>query len=637
MDIVKFSIEKPAASIVATILIVLFGIIGLMKMPYQLSPSVVSPEITVQTVWEGATPYEIERDIIEEQEKVLKGIPGLKELESTSSNGMGSITLTFSVGTNIDDALLRVSNKLNEVRQYPTNADKPVINATGAATSPVIWMILKSLDGNDKPVGTYKTYFENEVKQYLERVEGVADLFMRGGIDDEMHIYVIPEKLAAYGLTISNVTEALQRENVNVSAGTLGVERRNFRIRTVAEFKSPKEIEEVVLKSDGMRQVKIKDIATVSFGYKKRTDAMFHNHKEGIAVGVKPVPGANVLELTDNVHKVVEMLNAEKLKPRGIQLEWVYDQRKYIRGAIDLVKDDIIIGGILAVIVLMVFLRSLSSVTVVAIAIPISIIGTFIVMHWADRTLNVVSLAGLSLAIGTFIDNAIVVLENIDRHSRMGKPSAIAAYDGAKEVTGAIVASTLTNIAVFLPVVFVQEEAGQLFRDIAIAITTATCVSLFASLSVIPMLASFFYKSTGTKTSILDKIGTFFIDLFMAIARTASAKWWSRIFTVIILVSLSMGITMALFPKMEYLPQGNRNLVINILIPPPGLSLKEREAIGDHIFNFTKPHFRKDSEGIPGIRQLFYIGAEELMLFGAMSTDEQRAGALIPLFMKTIG
>ncbi|MFC1578736.1 efflux RND transporter permease subunit, partial [Thermodesulfobacteriota bacterium] len=220
MDPIRFSIEKPVTVIVGILLVILFGLIGLASLPYQLSPTVIEPEITVTTTWPGATPYEIEREIIEEQEKVLKGIPGLTELESSSFNSQGSVTLKFSIGTDVNGALLRVSNKLDEVPAYPENVDKPIITATGAATSPVIWMVLKTRDGNANSTYTYRTFFENNIRQYLERTEGVADLFIGGGIEKEMHIIVKPERLAAYGLTIADLINVLRTENINVSAGT---------------------------------------------------------------------------------------------------------------------------------------------------------------------------------------------------------------------------------------------------------------------------------------------------------------------------------------------------------------------------------------------------------------------------------
>jgi HAE1 family hydrophobic/amphiphilic exporter-1 len=290
----------------------------------------------------------------------------------------------------------------------------------------------------------------------------------------------------------------------------------------------------------------------------------------------------------------------------------------------------------------LIFLRSFTSTIIVATAIPISIIGTFIFMNLLDRNLNVVSLAGIAFAVGMLIDSAIVVLENIDRHRSMGKSAFKSAYDGAREVWGAILASTLTTIAVFLPVVFMQEEAGQLFRDIAIAVTSAVALSLFVSVSVIPMFSKQLFKLIGRKQrspkskSPLGSLGNLIQNGIMWLVKLATRNWMTRMATVLCFSIFSIYGAILLMPKMEYLPQGNRNLVINILIPPPGLSFNERKAIGEHIYQMNAPYFGKDKDGFPGIKNMFYVGAEQIMLFGAISTHEQRAGELIPLFMRTI-
>ncbi len=610
-------------------------------MPYQLSPDVTVPEIEVRTFWPGATPYEIERDIIEEQERALKGIPGLTEMESSAYNAQGSVTLRFNIGTDVDDALLRVSNKLNEVPSYPENVEKPVINATGAATSPVIWIIMKSDKDNPNHISTYKTFFENEVRQYLERVEGVADLFIGGGRERQMHVIVDPGKLSSHSLTIGAFINVLRAENIDVSAGTMGVGRRNYRIRTVAQFRSPEDIENIILKSDGQRRIKVSDVARVEFGFEKKTVAMIHNSRDGIAIGVKPEPGTNILDMTKRTEVAVNWLNKEKMKPNQIYLDWVYDQRPYIQGAIDLVKRNILIGGILAIIVLLVYLRSLSSTIVVATAIPISVIGTFIIMDAFGRNLNVVSLAGIAFAVGMLVDNAIVVLENIDRHRQMGKSPFQAAYDGAREVWGAVLASTLTTVAVFLPVVFVQEEAGQLFRDIAIAVSCAVVLSLFVSVSVIPMLSEKLFSTIGRKKitnneNALTTLGSKLINMIMTLVHLAVNSTRSRLVTVSMLTALSIISAMILIPKMEYLPQGNRNLVISLLIPPPGLSYQEKRNIGDQFFEATKDLIGKDHNGLPGIENMFYVGADRIDIAGATSMHMDRAGELVPLFMKNI-
>jgi len=640
MDIVKFSIKKPVTILVGIILVVLFGIISLQTLPYQLSPTVVEPVITVTTTWRGATPYEMEREIIEEQEKTLKGIPGLTEMESEAFNGQSNITLTFKLGTNVDDALLRVSNKLNEVPSYPDNADKPIISATGAATSPVIWIILKADEDNPRHIETYRTFFENEIRQHLERVEGVADLFIGSGVDQQMQIIVRPEQLAAYGLTINDVIRGVQGENVNVSAGNMGVGRRDFRIRTTGEFNSEEDIADVVLVSTGEKRVTIGDVAEVRDGYSKRESTVIHNGEGGIAVGVKPEPGTNILEMTERVEEIVKWLNAEKLAPQNISFEWVYDQRRYINAAIDLIKQNILIGGMLAIIVLLVYLRSIRSTLVVATSIPISIIGTFIFMNLMGRNLNVVSLAGIAFAVGMLVDNAIVVIENIDRHRKMGKSAFEAAYDGTREVWGAIIASTLTTVAVFLPVVFIQEEAGQLFRDIAIAVVAAVSLSLVVSMTVIPMFSFKLFSVSAKKAKKgkgkLAGFGGRLAAGLMHIVSLATRNWATRISTVALLILLAIGSVVFLMPQTDYLPQGNRNFVLSILVPPPGLSQQERQEIGENLFDMAAPHMKKEHDGLPGILNMFYVARESIMLFGAMSTDWERAADLLPLFRRMI-
>lgn len=662
MDIVGTAIRKPVGVLVGVILVSMFGIVALLSLPYQLSPNVTEPVITVTTTWVGATPYEMERDIIEEQEKVLKGIPGLTKMESSNYNSRSELTLKFEIGTEIDKALLRVSNKLNEVPSYPDDADRPIISATGAATSPVIWMILKTKEGNPRDISTYLTFFENEVRQYIERVNGVADLFMGGGREDEMHIVVDPVKLASYNLTVTELISVLQRENVSVSAGTLGVGRRDFRIRTPAEFKSPEDIESVVISSSGQYRVTLADVATVSKGNEKAEVVMLQHNTPGMAVGVKPEPGTNILSMTEDVRTVVNELNEGVLADQGVYLDWVYDQTPYINGAIDLVQRNIIIGSILAIVVLFVFLQSFSSTIIVAVSIPVSIVGAFIMFAAAGRSLNIVSMAGISFAVGMLVDNAIVVLENIDRHRSMGKTPFKAAYDGANEVWGAVLASTLTTVAVFLPVVFMEQEAGQLFKDIAIAVTCAIFLSLFVSVLVIPMLANQFYRIAGLKKERKEAkaltdggprkpaglslakralkpvtyLGGRASEFIMGLLRLSLRNWTTQLVTVVGLTAVSVLMVVTMFPKMEYLPQGNRNFILSILIPPPGLSYEERADIGHFVFEQVEPHYGERVGEIPGIQEMFFVSAPTINIFGAMSTEEQNSRGLIPLFTRVL-
>ncbi len=640
MDIIKYSIGKPVSVTVAVILVVMFGLLGLKKLPVQLTPDVETPQITVSTVWGGATPYEIEKEIIENQEEALKGLQGLTEMESSSFNSFGEITLSFQIGTDLDDALLRVSNKMNEVSNYPENADRPVIEAAGAQSSPVIWMLLKTTPENKEHINHFKTFFEDNVRQHLERVKGVGSLLVFGGTENELHVTIDAEKMARHNITINQIIDAVRKANQDAAAGVLGVGKKNYRIRTVSQFQTAADALDVVIFDNGINRVYLRDVARVSDGYKKEDGAILHNGVQGIVVGVRKEQGANVLEMSDELEKKVKWLNDGLLAQNNVYIDWVYDQRPYINTAINLVKKNVMIGGMLAITVLLLFLRSFTATVTTAVAIPISAIGTFVFLWILGRNLNVVSLAGISFAVGMLVDNSIVVLENIDRHRKMGKKAFAAAYEGAKEVWGAVLASTATTVAVFLPVIFIQEEAGQLFRDIAIAITFSILLSLFVSISVIPTLIHQFYKrKKNRKPGRLQKskVGPIFVAVLMKLSNFCLKNSFTRVATIVLFTSFSLGLTVWLLPSAEYLPQGNRNLILNILIPPPGYSVEKLKDMGHYIYNEAKPYFEEDGkDGIPQIRQMFYVGADRFNLFGGLSVHETRAKEMMPLFTRII-
>lgn len=646
MNIIKFSIDNPVSVTVGVLLVTLFGVISLLRMPYQLAPRVEEPVIEVETIWPGATPYEIERDIVEEQEKVLKGIPGLYEMESSSYNNRASIDLRFTLDTRIDEALLRVSNKLDEVPEYPQNVDKPVVNAQGTETSPVVWMILRTREGNDANIYHYLTFFEDEVRQHFERIPGVADVWSSGGSAKQMQVLVKPYLLASHQLTIDAVVNALRAENANVSAGVLGVGRRDYRIRTVAEFRSVEDIKDVVLRSDGERRVTVGDVADVEVGYEKLTTPTYADGKPAISCGVSPEPGVNILELTDKVEQAFNELNEGKLKNAGLQLDWVSDQRPYINGAIELVRHDVIVGGLLAVAVLLIFLRSAAPTIVVSSSIPICIIGTFIFIYASGGTLNVVSLAGLAFSVGMFVDNSIVVLENIDRHRLMGKSPTDSACEGTREVWGAVVASSLTNVAVFLPIVFLKQEAGQLFREIAVAISAGVMISLLVCATVIPALSKQVYSwrmansldlAKSPRFDVFGRVGGVLASLCTRLLRgLVMRNHVTRLATVIVVTGAAVLVTYALFPKMEYLPEGNRDIIFNQIVPPPGLSYEARAEIGMQFYEYLKPYYEAGHEGYPGIASMFFMGRGSTLFCIVRSKDQARTRELVPLCQQAI-
>lgn len=640
MDIIRFFIHKPVTVAVGVIITIMFGLIGIQKLPMQLTPDVETPLITVNTAWYGATPYEIEKEIIEKQEKVLKGLQGLTKMESSSYNGLGTVTLSFKIGTNLDDALLRVSNKMSEVGNYPENVTKPTIESSGANSSPIIWMILKTNPDNKHHINTFRTFFEDNVRQHLERINGVGSLLVFGGTDTTLDIIIDAQKMARYNVSINQIITSVRKANQNISAGVLGIAKKNYRIRTISQFQTHEDALNVVIFDDGIKRVYLKDVAQAEQGYKKESASVLHSGNQVIVVAVRNEKGANVLDMTDAVEKAVIHLNETILTDNKLTLQMVYDQRPYINTATNLVKRNIIIGSLLAIGVLLIFLRSIRSTLITGIAIPISAVGCFAFLWLLGRNLNVVSMAGISFAVGMLVDNSIVVLENVDRHRKLGKSSFDAAYEGTKEVWGAVLASTATTIAVFLPVIFIQEEAGQLFRDIAIAITSSIFLSLVVSISVIPALYNLFYR----KNNIINNgkfqksvIGSLLAGIILKFSNMCMKSIGTRLATVIIFTSLSIGLTYWLMPSAEYLPQGNRNLILNILIPPPGYSVAKLKSIGKYIYKETEPYFKEDGkDGFPQIKHMFFVGADRITLFGGISTHETRARELIPLFNRVM-
>ena len=643
MDIIKYSLHKPVTITVAVILILIFGLLALQQLPLQLTPHVSEAKISILTAWPGASPREIEQDIIEEQELVIKNTPGLLIYESKAQDNLGTITLTFKLGTNINKALLEVSNKLTEVDNYPINVEKPIIKSTGESSSPVIWTMLRTLPENPNDIDTYKTYLDDHVREHIERVPGVAELFLLGGTKKQMQVTLDVNLLAKYKLSIDDIIGKIQRHNQDISAGSIDIDRRNYRIRTTAQFRSATSIQELILLSDNDRQIKLKDVSDVSHGYAIANSLAAIEGVKGLIIGVKPENDTNLVELSNNVEQVVNNLNSHQLKEMGLKIDWLHDKRHYIQGSIDLVQKNILIGGILAIAVLLLFLRTISSTAVVALAIPISIISTFIILHFMGRSLNTISLAGISFSVGMLVDSAIVVLENIDRHKKMGKTFFMAAYEGTNEVWGALIASALTTVAVFLPIIFLQNEAGQLFKDIAIAVTAAVSFSLFVSISVIPMLWNQLmlfhphdsHQETG-KQSLIAKFGNWVSSIFMTLISHILQTRSKRILTILSLTFLSALSVYSLFPKMEYLPQGNRNLYFNIMIPPPGLSYQEKKSIGDSIYKQLKPYINQSTDGYPSIERLFYVASGDFMIFGAIAHDDSRIKELKPLLIPIV-
>jgi HAE1 family hydrophobic/amphiphilic exporter-1 len=655
MRFVETSIRQPVGVAVGVLLIALFGFIGFFSIPIQLTPTVDRPRITVETTWRGASPQEVENEIVDEQEDQLKSIDRLVRLTSESKDGVGTVILEFEVGTDIDAALLKVSNKLNQVPEYPPEADRPVISNVDLRANAIAWFILRPKSDGAVNISHLHDFAEDFIKPRLERVKGVATSNVFGGQDRELRVEIDPYALAARGITIPQLGAVLARENQNISAGDFEEGKRRYVIRTVPEFRSPQEVENVVVTYDHGKPVYVRDIAKVRLDYSDAEFVVRQNGHAALAINALRATGSNVIETMHGIRQAVAELNAGVIGERGLTLTQVYDETEYIDSAIGLVESNIVVGGALAVLVLMVFLRSFSSTLIVGLAIPISAVGTFLGMSLLGRNLNVISLAGLAFAVGMLVDNSIVVLENIYRHRQMGKSRWQAAYDGSVEVWGAVLASTLTTIAVFLPVVFVQDEAGQLFRDIAIAISVAVGLSLVVSMTVIPTLAARILRVSdeGEAERPQRTFGNLWGLLWYAawlVDATAACVYWlcgsvsRRLLVVGVLTMLALGGSWFLMPDAEYLPEGNRNLLLGILLPPPGYNLEEFEAIGRSIENDLRP-FWETQPGSPEaatlhgplIRNFFYVARGRQVFMGVIARRPEEVRGLIPVVYRALG
>ena len=606
MDPIRLAIERPIAVIAAVLMAVLFGALALTTIPIQLIPDVRKPVIEIRTTWPGAAPAEVEREIVNEQEDVLKGLVGLESIISRSETGSEIVTLEFAIGTNMDRALLLVSNRLDRVGSYPDEANEPTLETSGSDDNPIAWIILKRAEGNTREMSTYGDFAEDIIKSRLERVEGVAGINVFGGVSRELQVLVDPERLAAYRLTIPDVVNRLRAENISLSAGDVDEGKRRYVVRAEGELNTIEAIRNVVIRSNLQAggRVFVHDIAQVQFGYGEPIARIRHKGDPAIAVNAVRETGANVIETMEGLRSEIQALVEGPLAREGLTFEQVYDETIYIDGAIDLVIQNIWIGGLLAAGVLLLFLRSGRATLVVSVAIPVSIVASFVAMAAMGRTLNVISLAGIAFAVGMVVDAAIVVLENIYRLRQQGLPPREAAYKGAAQVWGAILVSALTTVMVFIPILVMELEAGQLFRDIAVAISVSVMLSLVVAVTVVPALCAKMLGGGKAKLSVLplpviDHIGRAFGWLMQSYTRLTVGFRGIGMLVVAGITGTAIAGAWMFLPKLEYLPEGNRNLVFGIILPPPGYNLDTTTTIAKRIENVARPLWEKEETGNP--------------------------------------
>lgn len=532
--LIEFATRRRVTVAMVTITFVLFGLIALSSLKVNLLPDLSYPTLTVRTEYTGAAPAEIETLVSEPVEEAVGVVKGLRKLKSVSRTGQSDVVLEFAWGTDMDQASLEVRDKM-EVVQLPLEAKKPVLLRFNPSTEPILRLALTSKRDGDslRALTMLRRYADDDLKKKLEPVEGVAAVKIGGGLEDEIQVEIDQQKLAQLNLPIETVVQRLQQENINISGGRLEEGSQRYLVRTVNQFATVDEIREMLVTTQaagggaaasaaaemarvaattgnaaamaaaasvqnanssgsgnvaGGMPVRLKDVAVVRQGHKEREAIIRLGGREAVELAIYKEGDANTVATADAIQaKLREIKNQ---MPADFELATIDDQSQFIRNAISDVKLDAVIGGVLAILVIFLFLRDGWSTFVIGLSLPVSIIATFFFMDQLDLSLNVMSLGGLALATGLVVDDSIVVLESIAKARERGLGILDAAIAGTREVSMAVVASTLTTIAVFLPLVFVEGIAGQLFRDQALTVALAIAISLVVAMTLIPMLSS---------------------------------------------------------------------------------------------------------------------------------------------------
>ncbi len=654
MNLIDVSLRRPTAVVAAVLMVIVFGLVALRTIPIQLTPDVRRPIIDVRTNWPGAAPVEVEREITNRLEEELGGIEGLIEFTSRSRQGQSRIRLEFGVGYDLNKGLLLVSNRLAGISNLPAEADDPRLLTRGSEDTPIAYFAILRRPGNTRDMETYGDFIENVVVDRLERVPGVAGVDYRGGSRRELRIIVHPEKMARYGLTVPDVLTRLRGASASFSAGAVEEGKRRYVVRTEGEIKTAAQARAVVLRTevDGVSgrvsRVTVGDIADVEFGYKAPTSFRRYLGEETITLSAVRETGANVIETMRGIRKAIKELNDFVLPRENLTLTQVYDETVYINSAIALVRQNIWLGGTLAVLVLLLFLRSFRATLVVALAIPVSVVGAFVAMAALGRSINVISLAGIAFAVGMVVDAAIVVLENIYRHRQLGKSTVEAAFIGAKEVWPAVLASALTTVVVFAPLLVLELQVGQLFRDIAVAISVAVLLSLLVSVTVVPALSKRLLARVGEEQGkrlslpLIDSFARGFVELVMWFTRAVTRSKMTALIVVAVVCGGATMFTIWALPPLDFLPDGNRNFVWGHIQPPPGYNLETTKKVAQRIEDAVRPLWASVSgpDSKPGeppkIRNFFFIAHRDQTFIGASAVDPARAGELVPIIEEPV-
>lgn len=622
MRLTKNALQNPAGVAVGVAIVLVFGLYSLGKLPVQLLPNIERPTISINTNWRAASPREVESELLEPQEDVLQGLPGLLHLEASANRGRSSINLSFGLDTNMQETVIEVISRLNRLPPLPADADPPVLHLGGfdpGGNDALIWFFVQLLPGNERPVESYHRYLEKLVKPRIESIPGVAGLEVLAGAPEEVQIRFDPYRAAELGVEIPRMAAVAGSAN-DVSGGFVDVGRRQYTLRFAGRY-HPEDLSELVLEWRDGRPVHLGDVAEIGVSKGDRTFFSLQNGHPALAIRVNKETDANVLEALAQVKATVEELRDE-LRSEGLHIEKSFDPSVFILRAIGLVTSNLALGVLLAVGVLWWFLRRFRATLLVATAIPLSLLATFVVLQLAGRSLNVISLAGLAFAVGMVLDAAIVVLENIVRLREQGVAADLAADQGASQVWGALLASTATTVAIFLPVIFLKDVEGQLFADLALTIAIAVTLSLFVAVTVLPTAARWWLRGGGERDAhggLWNRIAQRLVVLTDPPAR--------RIALIALLMTGPVALTTFLLPRLDYLPPVKRDAIDAFFSFPPGANTHTVESeIIDVMAARLDPFLKGERQ--PALKNYYIIAFPGGGTLGARAEDQSQVKEL---------
>ena len=640
-SLIKLAIERPVAVMAVMILTVMFGVVSSQIIPIQMSPDIEKPILQVRINWSGASPEDVDREIVSRLETELSGLNGVEDINSRSDTGRARVTLTYSVGTDMDKALTMLLSELSGITDLPDEASAPSVRTSNSDDSPIARLALSATEQSDVDVEQLGNFLEDGIVAPLERVSGVAEIFLYGGGRREMRVEVNPADLIRYNLGLPQVLQALRQASATLSVGTIERGKRTYTVRTQANLFTPQTAGQIVIRNDlnargQLVPVLLSDIAEIKLVSKKRTSFRRLNGKDAVILNALREQDSNVVETMENLRLVIDEMNEDVLKSRGLNLRVVYDETDYIASAIDLVKQNIWVGGLLALTILVLFLRAFAPTFIIFMAIPTSVIGTFVAMAALGMSINVISLAGLAFAVGMVVDASIVSQENIYRLRQNGIAAPQAAFHGARQVWAPILGSALTTVVVFIPVVMLKLPVGQLFRDIGVAISVSVLISVLVSTTLIPSLSALLLRSDkplrkkSWQIPLLDNAARQFKNAIMAYARMAIRRRMLGAALVVAMIITAGISTWRFMPQLDYLPDGNANFVFGSISVPPGYSMEETKRIAARMEEGARPLWEGKvvADGPPEISRFFFVAFAGGAFAGASSVDPDRINEL---------